>query len=154
MEYISSFIQILNSAYVSLFTHTGLLPDPSRSERFLTLFDPYTALTPPTLPSPHSVTSATTPSTVSLSSPKVPASAPLEANTIESATVESAKEDSHEIASPDIQPPPPSDVLIKGFSIPTFLPPFPKFAMADLPAFTSPPTIPRRARTNCIQRLI
>ncbi|XP_004537262.2 uncharacterized protein LOC101454775 [Ceratitis capitata] len=106
---------------------------------------PYTALTPPTLPSPHSVTSATTPSTVSLSSPKVPASAPLEANTIESATVEPAKEDSHEIASPDIQPPPPSDVLIKGFSIPTFLPPFPKFAMADLPAFTSPPTIPKES---------
>ncbi|XP_054725208.1 uncharacterized protein LOC129235410 [Anastrepha obliqua] len=55
-------------------------------------------------------------------------------------TIATTTDDNVESATISLQPPPPSDVLIKGFSIPTFLPPFPSFAMADLPAYKLAPT--------------
>ncbi|XP_036341000.1 mucin-5AC-like [Rhagoletis pomonella] len=97
---------------------------------------------------PHSPLSLTpTPQTTSNSLPTFTVTTifpsgdlPRELFTIEAIIATTTADNNAESASVALQRPPPSDVLLKGFSIPTFLPPFPAFAMADLPSYTMTPT--------------
>ncbi|XP_067619926.1 uncharacterized protein dpr17 [Eurosta solidaginis] len=86
---------------------------------------------PPTLDSPNRTPLAL--STLKTTKPFGTSESPIEIFTIDTAT------EGDDNAAVSLQPPPPSDVLIKGFSIPTFLPPYPAFAIANLPSYTSAP---------------